>query len=97
MIKNDVPIFPLSSITFPGGYMPLRIFEPRYLDMVKNCVKNNTGFGISLTKIDRNQFYEVGTYCKITDWEQNGLEEYILRAVKRQGNQLVDLRLVVVD
>ena len=70
MIKNDVPIFPLSSITFPGGYMPLRIFEPRYLDMVKNCVKNNTGFGISLTKIDRNQFYEVGTYCKITDWEQ---------------------------
>ena len=48
-MKSSIPIFPLSSITFPGGYMPLRIFETRYIDMVKNCVKNNTGFGISLT------------------------------------------------
>ena len=38
-MKNNIPIFPLSSITFPGGYMPLRIFETRYLDMVKDCVK----------------------------------------------------------
>ena len=65
MIKNDVPIFPLSSITFPGGYMPLRIFEPRYLDMVKNCVKNNTGFGISLTKIDRISFMRLEHIAKL--------------------------------
>ena len=69
-MKNNVPIFPLSSITFPGGYMPLRISETRYLDMVKNCVKNNTGFGISLNKPNSNEFYDVGTYCKIADWEQ---------------------------
>ena len=55
-MKNNVPIFPLSSITFPGGYMPLRIFE--------------TGFGISLNKPNSNEFYDVGTYCKIADWEQ---------------------------
>ena len=69
-MKKNIPIFPLSTITFPGGYMPLRIFETRYLDMVKNCVKNNTGFGISLTKSNSDDFYNVGTYCKISDWEQ---------------------------
>ena len=69
-MQTKVPIFPLSSITFPGGYMPLRIFETRYIDMVKNCVKNNTGFGISLNKPNSDEFYDVGTYCKIADWEQ---------------------------
>tara|TARA_Y100000768_G_scaffold74605_1_gene52655 strand:+ start:1413 stop:1985 length:573 start_codon:yes stop_codon:yes gene_type:complete len=69
-MKNNIPIFPLSSITFPGGYMPLRIFEPRYLDMVKNCVKDNTGFGITLNRQNSAGYYDVGTFCKITDWEQ---------------------------
>ncbi|MDC0482554.1 LON peptidase substrate-binding domain-containing protein [Gammaproteobacteria bacterium] len=69
-MKENIPIFPLSTITFPGGYVPLRIFETRYIDMVKNCVKNNTGFGISLSKPNNVDFYDVGTYCKIADWEQ---------------------------
>ena len=69
-MKKNIPIFPLSTITFPGGYMPLRIFETRYIDMVKNCVKNNTGFGISLSKPNNEDFYNVGTFCKISDWEQ---------------------------
>ena len=69
-MKKNIPIFPLSSITFPGGYMPLRIFETRYIDMVKDCVKNNTGFGISLSKPNNIDYYDVGTYCKISDWEQ---------------------------
>ena len=69
-MKENIPIFPLSTITFPGGYVPLRIFETRYIDMVKNCVKNNTGFGISLSKPNNDGFYDVGTYCKIADWEQ---------------------------
>ena len=69
-MKKNIPIFPLSSITFPGGYMPLRIFETRYIDMVKDCVKNNTGFGISLSKPNNIEYYDVGTYCKIADWEQ---------------------------
>ena len=69
-MNKNIPIFPLSSITFPGGYMPLRIFETRYIDMVKDCVKNNTGFGISLSKPNNIDYYDVGTYCKISDWEQ---------------------------
>ena len=82
---NNIPIFPLSSITFPGGYMPLRIFETRYLDMVKNCVKDNTGFGISLTNNTNNEYYDIGTYCKILDWEQmeDGLLGITIRGKSR--------------
>ena len=82
---NNIPIFPLSSITFPGGYMPLRIFETRYLDMVKNCVKDNTGFGISLTSNANNEYYDIGTYCKILDWEQmeDGLLGITIRGKSR--------------
>ena len=47
---KDIPIFPLKSIILPGGQFPLRIFERRYLDMTRNCLKHNTGFVIALTK-----------------------------------------------
>jgi Lon protease-like protein len=40
----SLPLFPLHSIICPGGLMRLRIFEPRYLDMVKNCLRNNSAF-----------------------------------------------------
>ena len=70
MNNTNIPLFPLKSIVLPGGIFPLRIFERRYIDMVKNCVKNNTGFGISLSKPNNEDFYNVGTFCKISDWEQ---------------------------
>jgi len=40
---KDIPIFPLKSIILPGGQFPLRIFERRYLDMTRDCLKNNSG------------------------------------------------------
>lgn len=42
----DYPLFPLSTVVFPGGVMPLRIFEPRYVDLVRICMRGNTGFGV---------------------------------------------------
>ena len=33
----EIPLFPLRSVLFPGGYLPLRLFEPRYLDMAQRC------------------------------------------------------------
>ena len=44
----DVPIFPLSSVLFPGGVLPLRIFEARYMDMVRDCMRQDTPFGVCL-------------------------------------------------
>ena len=59
---------------FPGGALPLRIFEPRYLDMVKDCMRNEHGFGIALIKNGKEvgksaDVYKTGTECRIGDWE----------------------------
>ncbi|WEN15142.1 LON peptidase substrate-binding domain-containing protein [Rhodanobacter sp. AS-Z3] len=44
----EMPLFPLSSVLFPGGQMALRIFEPRYVDLVRECTRYGTGFGVCL-------------------------------------------------
>ena len=45
---NKIPVFPLNTVLFPEGEMQLRLFEPRYLDMVRKCMREDTGFGICL-------------------------------------------------
>jgi Lon protease-like protein len=47
-VDVELPLFPLSSVLFPGGNLALRIFEPRYLDLVRRCTRGGTGFGIVL-------------------------------------------------
>src|SRR5215213_566751 len=69
----EFPLFPLNTVIFPGGMLPLRIFEPRYLDMVSNCLRNDTGFGVCLIKRGREtgqpaEIFTIGTLCKIVDW-----------------------------
>lgn len=48
MTHADISLFPLSTVLFPGGPLALRIFEPRYLDMVRDCTRNESCFGICL-------------------------------------------------
>lgn len=43
---TQLPLFPLQAILFPGGWMPLRIFEVRYLDMIKRCHQAGAPFGV---------------------------------------------------
>jgi len=43
-----LPLFPLKSVLLPGGVLALRVFEPRYLDMVKRCAREGSGFGVCL-------------------------------------------------
>jgi uncharacterized protein len=45
-----LPLFPLSTVLFPDGVLPLRIFEARYIDMVRGCLKSKTQFGVVLIK-----------------------------------------------
>jgi len=42
----QLPLFPLQTVLFPGGWMPLRIFEVRYLDMINRCHKAGAPFGV---------------------------------------------------
>ena len=75
---NDIPLFPLNIVLFPGGRFDLQIFERRYIDLVSHCMRTGTGFGICLLKSgdetngnDLNQtVYNTGTYAKIVDWDQ---------------------------
>ncbi len=43
---HSLPLFPLSTVLFPGGHLPLRVFEPRYLDMVLKCQHAGAPFGV---------------------------------------------------
>ncbi len=59
----------------PDGYLPLRLFERRYIDMVKDCFRNDTGFGICLIRRGREageiaEPYPVGTLVSIIDFDQ---------------------------
>jgi Lon protease-like protein len=69
-----VPIFPLNTVLFPGGPLPLRIFEARYLDMVSRCMKNDSPFGVVLIReggeVGQAEIHDIGTLARIVDWYQ---------------------------
>ncbi|MGH8041174.1 MAG: LON peptidase substrate-binding domain-containing protein [Rudaea sp.] len=47
-MSSDIPLFPLNCVLFPGGALSLRIFERRYLDMVRDCARQNSCFGVCM-------------------------------------------------
>jgi uncharacterized protein len=49
-VLADVPLFPLHTVLFPDGLLPLKIFEARYLDMARDCLRDGTPFGVCLLK-----------------------------------------------
>ncbi len=70
-----IALFPLNTVIFPEGELQLRLFEPRYLDMVSECLRTETGFGICLIREGEEagqvaDFFPMGTYVKIIDWDQ---------------------------
>jgi Lon protease-like protein len=69
---TEIPLFPLRTVLFPGGSLRLRIFEPRYLDMVSRCLREDIGFGVVLirqgSEVGPAETYEVGTLARISDW-----------------------------
>lgn len=76
----NVPLFPLNSIVLPRGRIPLQLFEPRYIDMLTRCLKEDRGFVIVLLREGLETsttaaFYDIGTYVRIIDFQQldNGL------------------------
>jgi Lon protease-like protein len=76
----NVPLFPLNSIVLPRGRIPLQLFEPRYIDMLTQCLKEDRGFVVVLLRdgletAHRAAFYDIGTYVRIIDFQQleNGL------------------------
>ncbi|TDF38641.1 peptidase S16 [Alteromonadaceae bacterium M269] len=73
-MNTTLPLFPLSSHILPGGRMALRIFEPRYVRMVKKACAENSGFGICMLnpygdKEKNEHIYPLGSYVEVVDFE----------------------------
>jgi uncharacterized protein len=71
---KDVPIFPLNSVLFPGGRLALRIFEQRYMDMAKVCLRDGAPFGVCLIREGREVGApaipcDIGTLARIATWD----------------------------
>lgn len=66
-----LPLFPLHSVLFPGGLLSLRVFEQRYLNMVRQCQRAGAPFGVvSLTEqAQPEQFARTGTLAHIEQLE----------------------------
>jgi uncharacterized protein len=90
-----LPLFPLNMVLFPDGPLPLRIFETRYYDMVRRCMREGTGFGVVLIREGREtgtgdtEVYEVGTAAAITDFHQLADGLLGLSCVGRQRFRIV--------
>ena len=87
---RNVPLFPLHTVLYPHGRLPLRIFEPRYVDMVGDCMKTGTGFGVCLIKQGSETgpaatCFDTGTYAEIIDFsrQENGLLTITIEGKRR--------------
>ncbi|MGS0825494.1 LON peptidase substrate-binding domain-containing protein [Shewanella sp. 0m-8] len=80
-----LPLFPLQICILPGGFTQLRIFEPRYLRLVKESLLDNSGFGACMLDIDNKTLLPLGTLCKIVDFEtlEGGLLGVTIKGIKR--------------
>ena len=71
---NSIALFPLNIVLFPDGSLPLRIFETRYVDMVRRCMHESQNFGVVLiregTEVGPAVTFDVGTAAKIVDFHQ---------------------------
>jgi len=89
-MSATLPLFPLNTVVFPGGWLPLRIFEQRYIEMVKQAIADNSPFGICAIREGQETGapaapYTVGTRVRITDWDmpQTGILHIETQAEKR--------------
>jgi len=102
-MTTSLPLFPLNTILFPDARLPLRIFESRYIDMVRECLRNETGFGV-VWRMDigagqPSGHARVGTEAVITDFstledgllgiECRGRRRFIVRATRARDDGLI--------
>ncbi len=106
-LLKGLPLFPLKTILFPGGALALKVFEPRYLDMLTRCEKAGTGFGICMISEGSEvgkaaQICMIGTLVKISFWEhrKDGLLGISVKGEQKfsiQNQQVMANELIIAD
>ena len=89
-MNAELPLFPLQAVLFPGGRLPLRIFEQRYMDMAKACLRDGAPFGVCLIREGSEVGEpalpeEVGCTARIVEWDmpQLGVLQVVARGERR--------------
>jgi uncharacterized protein len=95
---KDLPLFPLNTVLFPGGRLPLRIFEQRYMDMAKACLRDGSPFGVCLIREGREVGLpalptEVGTLARIGNWDMPQLGMLHVTALGERRFRIVERRV----
>ena len=93
----EIPLFPLGTVLFPGGPLPLRIFETRYIDLVRRCLRDGSGFGVVLIRegVEAGgpaSTFDVGTYARIVDFSQQPDGLLGIRAVGERRFRILERR-----
>ena len=94
-----LPLFPLNTVLFPGGVLPLRIFEMRYVDMVRECMKSETPFGVVRIKSGSEvglaaEPETVGCMANITQWDMQDLGVLLLLTEGGERFRIVETRIL---
>lgn len=104
---TSLPLFPLRTVLVPGAALGLRVFEPRYLDLVRECGRRGSGFGICLI-LDGDESGApatpagVGTEARIEDFDTgpDGLLTLRVRGARRfhvRHTRVRDSGLIIAD
>lgn len=94
-----IALFPLNTVLFPEGVLPLRVFETRYIDMVRACMKSNTPFGVVAIQSGAEigevaTPYSVGTIAHITEWDMPELGVLLIQTRGGDRFRILETRLL---
>ena len=86
---RDLAIFPLNAVLFPGGLLPLRVFEQRYMDMAKGCLREDRPFGVCLIRSGREVGApatpeDIGCTARIVEWD---MQQLGVLSIRTRGEQ----------
>ncbi len=95
--SRKIPLFPLETVLFPDGVIALKIFEARYLDMIKQCLREKTEFGVISIIQDQDdshdnptpRFTSIGTLALIEDFDPIQPALYMTKSFGTQRFQLL--------
>lgn len=89
-LPAELPLFPLHTVLVPGAHLPLKVFEARYMDMIKACIQTGEAFGVCL--IEEGQEVgapavpaKVGTCARVREWDmaQSGILQIVAVGERR--------------
>ncbi len=108
----ELPLFPLKTVMLPGNTLSLKIFEPRYLDMIAQCMREDSTFGIVLIfkgeeTLSDTDIHSIGTTARISDWQDRadgllgitvlGLDRFEILSTRILDNGLTMAKIAILD